>query len=299
VLADYNLDLSVAFVAFAAEEQGMIGSEELARKLVAENKTIVGMLNLDMVGYPCNSNLTLTYNSNSDRLATAVENVSEANFNFNIQKYLDEYAVCDQAPFWRRGIQAVLISEDYYKNLWNFSYPYLHSANDTSDKLNFSFIAEVARLCVYAVLQIASFPPDLELRAIWLSTLEPYCEENITIFITIRNYGMGTNATLKIYDCSYGSVKLVHYENISVNAYDTKTLSLNYTFLTLGNHLIYAVIENSTSTELNVFNNVMYRIIECRLLEKISIAWSLILWLAVFVALAIILTLFVRVYSGI
>ncbi|MEW6069235.1 MAG: M20/M25/M40 family metallo-hydrolase [Candidatus Thermoplasmatota archaeon] len=298
VLANYKTNATVMFVAFGCEEQGMVGSEAFAQKLASENKTVIGMINLDMVGYPHNSNLTLTYNSNSEWLANAVENISQAYFNFNILKYLDEWAVCDQRPFWKRSISALLISEDYYKNLWNFSYPYIHSANDTSDKLNFSFIANVATLCIFTILQITALP-DLEVRDIEFPTLQPYCGENITVFIIIRNYGGATNATLKIYHYYYGSGKLIHHKNISVDAYATKVLSFNYTFLTTGRHLVYTVIENSTCAEINVLNNVRYKIIECASSKKIATAPYLIIWLALFIMLALTLSFFVRVYSSI
>ncbi|MDI6855914.1 MAG: M20/M25/M40 family metallo-hydrolase [Candidatus Thermoplasmatota archaeon] len=293
--AKYNLNASIQFVAFCGEEQGMKGSEHYAERLVSENKTLIGMINLDMVGYPHNSNLTLTYNYDSDWLASAIEQVClESRIGLSIRKYLDAQAVCDQAPFWKRGTPAVLVSEDYYRNLWNFSYPYLHSANDTSDKLNFSFIAEVARLCTFAVLQISSLH-ELELKNIELSTLEPYHKETICVSITVRNYGAATNASLKIYDYSRSTTKLIYYENISVDAYTIKTLSFNYTFLTPGRHLICAVIENSTYAELNIYNNIGYRIIECRAAEKISTTLSLLLWLLLFGALAVILHFFVRI----
>jgi Zn-dependent M28 family amino/carboxypeptidase len=50
-LADVQLPVTVRFVGFTLEEQGMIGGQHMAAGLKAQNAEVVGMMSLDMIGY--------------------------------------------------------------------------------------------------------------------------------------------------------------------------------------------------------------------------------------------------------
>lgn len=53
----------------------------------------------------------------------------------------------DHAPFWDAGFQAVMLTDTAM-----FRNPYYHTSQDTPDKLNFSFMADVTRALLAAVL---------------------------------------------------------------------------------------------------------------------------------------------------
>lgn len=55
VMADEPVASSVHFVFFALEEFGYQGSEAYAAALAAQNRTVTGMISLDMIGYTCST----------------------------------------------------------------------------------------------------------------------------------------------------------------------------------------------------------------------------------------------------
>jgi hypothetical protein len=50
VLSQYELDATLVFVAFAGEEQGLIGAHAMARRLKSQNQEIEALLNNDIIG---------------------------------------------------------------------------------------------------------------------------------------------------------------------------------------------------------------------------------------------------------
>ena len=53
----------------------------------------------------------------------------------------------DHAPFWKAGIPALM-----WTDTAEFRNPHYHRESDTPDTLDYAFMAEVARILVYAVL---------------------------------------------------------------------------------------------------------------------------------------------------
>lgn len=50
IFATYNPKASIAFVAVAGEEQGLLGAENLAQTYKNNSVNVAAMINLDMVG---------------------------------------------------------------------------------------------------------------------------------------------------------------------------------------------------------------------------------------------------------
>lgn len=56
VLSQYEFDATLVFVAFAGEEQGLVGARAMARRLKDKNQTIEGVLNNDIIGSEISGN---------------------------------------------------------------------------------------------------------------------------------------------------------------------------------------------------------------------------------------------------
>src|SRR6185369_6571201 len=56
VLSQYEFDATLVFVAFAGEEQGLVGARAMARRLKDRNQTIEGVLNNDIIGSEISGN---------------------------------------------------------------------------------------------------------------------------------------------------------------------------------------------------------------------------------------------------
>ena len=63
VMSQYEFDKTLVFVAFAGEEQGLIGSSLLAAKSKKENRVIEAVLNNDIIGTDVSGNGRMSNNS--------------------------------------------------------------------------------------------------------------------------------------------------------------------------------------------------------------------------------------------
>src|SRR5204863_1667135 len=56
VLSQHEFDATLVFVAFAGEEQGLVGARAMAKRLKDKNQTIEGVLNNDIIGSEISGN---------------------------------------------------------------------------------------------------------------------------------------------------------------------------------------------------------------------------------------------------
>lgn len=126
ILSKEKLDCNVKFIAFGAEEIGLVGSNYYVKSLSPEDlKNIIAMINADMVGV--GDKLCVYTMSKSNKSLTADLAVSCMN-NFKYNNKRDESNRSDHVPFETAGIPVAY-----------FEYgPYLdyHTDKDTADKIN-------------------------------------------------------------------------------------------------------------------------------------------------------------------
>jgi leucyl aminopeptidase len=158
VLANYDFDYTIKFVAFGGEELGLYGSEGFASDAAAAGEDIIGALAVDMIGYVAggdvldidiidNASSQWMYNLTIDLAGLYVPDLPV------VEGYLPGGASSDHASFWANGYDAILFFEDS----GNYS-PYIHTANDIvglsynsstlaerSVKLALALMAEMAR----------------------------------------------------------------------------------------------------------------------------------------------------------
>lgn len=141
-----KLQYNVRFVAFGAEEIGLVGSDEYVTQLVksGEAKNIAGMINLDMVGVGDN---LVTYNIN-DEVNQKMTDLAKDSIEELGYEYGGHYksGSSDHAPFEYAGIPAVFIQFD--------EDPYYHTDEDTIDKVDPDNIYETARVVLDMVMDI-------------------------------------------------------------------------------------------------------------------------------------------------
>lgn len=143
-LNNYNPNTTIKFIAFAAEEIGLYGSNDYAMKASQRGEAIKLMLNEDMIAYePTTDKSTWTVNildydnsiglyMQADELANKYTELSIINDN----TYSD---ASDSYSFWIWG----------YKALFFISYTddaYYHTENDLAKNCNFEYCREIAKL---------------------------------------------------------------------------------------------------------------------------------------------------------
>jgi hypothetical protein len=145
-LAAHPFDFTVRFVAFSAEEWGLYGSRAYAGAARMAGERILGVINLDMIGY-ANArpeDLELIVNADSGWLAELFLVAATHYGPVGAVKTVDPSVIySDHSPFWDVGYPALLAIEDYPLNN-----PYYHQTTDTLDRLDAGFFTCATRAAV-------------------------------------------------------------------------------------------------------------------------------------------------------
>ncbi len=157
LLSRYDFDFTVKFIAFGAEEWGLYGAADYASRARAAGERIIGVINLDMIGYAdaVPEDLDLIVNPLSEWLAERLKLAAGSYAGPATRKTVTASAnYSDHAPFWDLGYPAVLAIEDM--PLRN---PYYHRTTDTVDKLNDAFFVSSTRAALAVLAELAQ-PSD-------------------------------------------------------------------------------------------------------------------------------------------
>jgi Zn-dependent M28 family amino/carboxypeptidase len=170
---EQEMDLSVKFVSFALEEPPTYGTRHMGSRVHAKNvkemkEKLDGMLCLEMVGYTCDrpgcqdypfplmfmdypkegNFIGIVGNLSSTGLTNALYKSFQQNPELPVVKLtvplggwlLPSVRLSDHSSFWDKGYKAVMITDSaFYRN------PYYHTPEDTMDKLDFQFMAELVK----------------------------------------------------------------------------------------------------------------------------------------------------------
>jgi hypothetical protein len=149
LLAPHRFAATLVFIAFGAEEYGLIGSEVYAGQAALSGQSILGMINLDMLGYRAGRdalNLDLISNKSSTWLRDAVHDV--------VASHVPDLPIIDSQllrgssdhqSFWRNGFDAVFFFEDTRNPS-----PFIHTIDDV---VGTSYIDnELHTLCTQAAV---------------------------------------------------------------------------------------------------------------------------------------------------
>ena len=188
VLAPYVFNKSVRFVGFDLEEVGLLGSIDYVVKAVEREEEILGVMNLEMIGY-------YTEEPNSQKLPLGFEllypdiyEVQEANefrgdflvnagntFSTPLMNLLDsctkayvpdlkissialpgnaeiapDFRRSDHAPFWDAGYQSLMLTDGS-----EFRTPHYHQPSDTIGHINFTFMSNIVKSVVATACELA------------------------------------------------------------------------------------------------------------------------------------------------
>jgi len=159
VLSQYKFKRSIYFVLFTGEEQGLVGSRAYAGRLKREGANIVGVFNMDMIGYDSDGNGVFEIQAPDEDSYQLGQLLISINNRYDLRLAPE---VPDQAPPWsdhasfaRQGYPAVLIIEDTELGETEDFNPYYHTTGDTLEALNLSYARRIVQAIVGAVAQLA------------------------------------------------------------------------------------------------------------------------------------------------
>ncbi len=153
ILAGYQFDYTIKFIAFSAEEWGLYGSRHYAQAARQRGESIVGVINLDMIGYAdaMPEDLNVFVNDRSEWLGNQYAASAAQYAPLDIVTRVNASVTgSDHSPFWDQGYSALLAIED--APLVNPNY---HRLSDTLDTLNLDFATAVTKASIAAVAELA------------------------------------------------------------------------------------------------------------------------------------------------
>lgn len=161
ILSQYRFQHTLRFVAFAAEEEHLAGSDRYAQAERMAGTKIGGVINLDMIAWNNKNRNVIEIYTNPNRSSEALgKALVEAIYTYHIAlvpRYdgnkMPTYS--DHFSFWLRNYPAILVTDDTSERN-----PYYHTVNDTLDKLDLSYARKFVQAVVATLAEQAEIIPE-------------------------------------------------------------------------------------------------------------------------------------------
>ncbi len=152
IFSNYNFSYTIVFAGWDEEELGLLGSIAYVNNALSNNDSILGYINLDMLGWDGNNDSIADINvkpvANSLALANKALMLNTTySIGLSIHTVNPGNTSTDHAPFWNNGLTAIGIDEAYDTDF----NPYWHTLADSLGQFNLSYYERVAKLA-YATL---------------------------------------------------------------------------------------------------------------------------------------------------
>lgn len=141
------LKRSLIFIAFTAEESGLVGSERYVRDPLVPLKQTVAMLNLDMVGRLRSDRLTVYGTGTATQFDELVDQLATRH-KFDLNKKAGGQGPSDHASFYEQGIPVLHFFTGLHKEY--------HRPEDDFQFLNIAGMRRISDFVVDAITEIAN-----------------------------------------------------------------------------------------------------------------------------------------------
>ena len=150
ILSTQCLDNTIVYALWDEEEIGLVGAQYYANQAAANNDNILGVLNIDMMGYDGNNdnNFDIDVRDVANSLTMkddiiSILNTPEYGFSLTVNVVNPGTSSSDHSRFWNKDYSAVLVGESWETN---DETPFYHSSNDRYSTLNFPYFHELSKL---------------------------------------------------------------------------------------------------------------------------------------------------------
>lgn len=149
----YTFDKPIYFMWYAAEEQGLIGSQKVVATFKSRHTPVAAVLHMDMTGYQYQKDSTLWLLT--DNVDTNLTKVLATLIDTYIHQPVDYthcgYACSDHASWTQQGYPSAIAFESSFGH----DNPNIHSANDTMDKLSLEHMSDFTKLAIAFAVELA------------------------------------------------------------------------------------------------------------------------------------------------
>ncbi len=143
---------AIVFVAFTAEELGLLGSEHYARHPIRPLESTIAMINFDMVGRLRGDSLVVIGTGSADEWRPLLDSLN-AGRRFVLTRQPDPWGRSDHSSFYARGIPVVHLFTDLHEDY--------HRTTDDTPKIAFEGVAHVATFAADLAWILATRPAAL------------------------------------------------------------------------------------------------------------------------------------------
>ncbi len=150
ILSKQCLDNTIIYALWDEEEIGLIGAGYYANLAATNGDNILGVLNIDMMGYDGNddNDFDIDVRNFGNSIAMkddiiAILNNPTYGFTLNVNVVNPGTTASDHSRFWNQGYTAVLVGESWETGDQT---PFYHTSNDRYSTINFPYYHELAKL---------------------------------------------------------------------------------------------------------------------------------------------------------
>lgn len=158
ILSRECFDYTIVYALWDEEEIGHLGSKYYAQQAKNSNKNILGVINLEMLGYDSDNDKKFDIHTNNDSKSLSLKdnllNIVNSNSLSLVPNVINPGTTrSDHASFWSQNYGAVVISEAFFGGDGN---PYYHSASDRISSFNIPYYQELSKLSVGILATLAN-----------------------------------------------------------------------------------------------------------------------------------------------
>ena len=207
LLSKHKFKYTIVYAFWDEEETGLYGSGFYAKQSKTQNDKIMGVINIEMLGYDSNKDSKYDIHTNSSSLVLS-NKVKELNstYNFTLKTNVINPGTdrSDHGSFWIQGFSAICFGEAFFSGDGNPSY---HKSTDRLKLFNLPYYYELSRLSLATIATFAE-PFDVagisnvnEQNRIKLETYPNPVKEALTICYELPER---TNLQINIYSVVNG-----------------------------------------------------------------------------------------------
>lgn len=152
-----KIERSIIFVAFSAEEMGLIGSKYFVDNCPVPLKQIKAMFNFDMVGRfdPDKKSISLSGTGTSLE-GDSIITLREKKLSFNVVHSPDGYGPSDHAAFYSSNIPVFYFTTGAHTDY--------HTGADDADKINYAKMTEIGNFALDIIMDVNTKPAALTFK---------------------------------------------------------------------------------------------------------------------------------------
>ncbi len=198
IITQHPLPVTVMFVPFAQEEQGLYGSYAFAQYLHDNNTNLDLTINSDMIGHSIDTDQDIMIYADPGAMDYVNLMAGMANtYTYLRPVYGGQTPGSDHYSFYQWGYDAVCALEgDFFNNGWHKNY-------DVVDSLDFNYMREAVKMCLATLCMAGNSPSPVESlkvknagdgHTVYLEWLPNPPDENLV------HYNIYYGATSRLYD---------------------------------------------------------------------------------------------------